>query len=184
MVKKAAICILMVMAVVGSLTLAPAWAEVKEGAQLGNLQFPKLLEPNDAKYLGLSGTGPFTLSQVGAPYVVLEAFATSCPHCFHQAPIMNNVYNMVSQDAKLKDKVRFIAVAGGDNDTATTMWRKQLKIPFPVLADADLSLTKKLDIPGTPTTIVLDKSGKAVFVEIGAFESADEFMKHLKSKIK
>jgi len=184
MVKKWALSVFMVMAVVGSLALSPAWAEVKEGAQLGNLQFPKLLEANDAKYLGVSGTGPFSLSQVGAPYVVVEAFATSCPHCFHQAPTMNNVYNMVSQDAKLKDKVRFIAVGGGDNDTAVTMWRKQLKIPFPVLADTDRKLSEKLDIPGTPTTIVLDKGGKAVFVEIGAFESADEFVKQLKSKVK
>ncbi len=184
MVKKCALSVLVVLAIVGSLAWSPAWAEIKEGAQLGNLQFPKLLDPSDQKYLGLSGTGPFTLSQVNAPYVVLEAFGTGCPHCFHQAPTMNKVYNMISGDAKLKDKVKFIAVGGGDNDMAVTMWRKQLQIPFPVLADPDLSLTNKLNIPGTPTTIVLDKSGKAVFVEIGAFESADEFIKVLKSKLK
>jgi len=173
-----------VLIVLYAINLPLAWGEIKEGAQLGNVQFSKPLSADDQKYLGLSSDGPFTLSQVNAPYVLVEIFGSMCTHCMAQAPTMNKFYNLVSQDAKLAGKLKFIALGSNDNPIATTMFRKTNKMPFPAVADEDGSITKKFDIPGTPTTVILDKSGKVVLVHVGAFENPDEFLKQVKSKLK
>jgi peroxiredoxin len=184
MVKKLSLSLMGVLIVLYAINLPLAWGEIKEGAQLGNVQFSKPLSADDQKYLGLSSDGPFTLSQVNAPYVLVEIFGSMCTHCMAQAPTMNKFYNLVSQDAKLAGKLKFIALGSNDNPIATTMFRKTNKMPFPAVADEDGSITKKFDIPGTPTTVILDKSGKVVLVHVGAFENPDEFLKQVKSKLK
>ncbi|MDD3580897.1 MAG: TlpA disulfide reductase family protein [Desulfobacca sp.] len=184
MPKKIVFALLVALVSLYGLAIPGAMAEVKVGDTLGNLQFSKPLTPEDQKYLGLAQDATFTLKEVNAPYVLLEAFGTNCSHCLAQAPKMNNLYNLMAQNPKLAGKVKFIAVGGGDNQFGVTMWRKQLKIPFPVLPDQDTSLTKKLNIPGTPTSMLLDKSGKVLWVHIGAFDSAETALSEINSAIK
>ena len=184
MPKKLVFALLVALVSLYGLAIPGAMAEVKVGDTLGILQFSKPLTPEDQKYLGLAQDAAFTLKEVNAPYVLLEAFGTSCSHCLAQAPKMNNLYNLIAQNPKLANKVKFIAVGGGDNQFGVTMWRKQLKIPFPVLPDQDTSLTKKLNIPGTPTSMLLDKSGKVLWVHIGAFDSAETAFSEIKAVIK
>ena len=184
MTRKLVLFSLIALVSLYGLTATMAMAEVKVGDNLGNLPFSKPLTPEDQKYLGLAQDAAFTLKDVNAPCVLLEAFSTNCSHCFAQAPKMNNLYNLVRQNPKLANKIKFIAIGGSDNQFAVTMWRKQLKIPFPVLPDQDGSLTKKLNIPGTPTTLLLDKSGKVIWVHIGAFESAETAFKEIKSAVR
>lgn len=183
MVRKTGLLLVGMFVILYGLSLPAAWGDVKAGDQLGNLQFGKPLTAEDQKYLGLATDGPFTLKDIGAPYILLEAFQTSCSHCFAQAPIMNNLYNLVAQNPNLAKKLKFIAVGGGDNQFAVTMWRKQLKVPFPIVPDQDTSLTKKLNIPGTPTTILMNKQGKVLWVHIGALENAETALKEIKSKL-
>lgn len=184
MFKKLSLSLVGVLIVLYAVSLPLAWGEIKEGAQLGNVQFSKPLSPEDQKYLGLSSDGPFTLSQVNAPYVLVEIFGSLCTHCMAQAPVMNKFYNLAAQDAKLAGKLKFIALGAGDNPFAVTMFRKQNKMQFPAIADQDSSISKKFDIPGTPTTVILDKTGKALLVHIGGFENPDEFLKEVKTKLK
>ena len=37
---------------------------------------------------------------IKSPYVLVEQFKTSCPHCMAQAPVLNNLYNLVQQDRR------------------------------------------------------------------------------------
>ncbi|MFP3866562.1 MAG: TlpA family protein disulfide reductase [Desulfobacteraceae bacterium] len=184
MPRKIILSLLIALVGLYGLTASLAMAEVKVGDNLGNLPFSKPLTPEDQKYLGLAQDAAFTLKEVSAPYVFLEAFSTNCSHCFAQAPKLNNLYNLVGQNPQLAEKIKFIAIGGHDNQFAVTMWRKQLKIPFPVLPDLDGSLTKKLNIPGTPTSMLLDKSGKVLWLHIGAFESAETAFNEIKSAVK
>ena len=62
------------------------------GHSVGNFKFPKPLSDKDAKYLGLAKAGEFTLKDIKAPYVLVEQFSTTCPHCLAQAPIINKLF--------------------------------------------------------------------------------------------
>jgi len=161
-----------------------AETEPKVGQQVGNVKFAKPMFDEDAKYLGLDKTAGFTLKDIKSTYVLVEQFNTNCPHCMAQAPVMNNLFSMVSQDAQLKDKVKFLAMGQGDADDKLKLWKAFHKVPFPLIPDVDSSFGKALNFSPYPVTIVLDKTGKAVFVHIGAFDNAEEVLKQLKTALK
>lgn len=161
-----------------------AEAEPKVGQQVTSPKFAKPMSDEDAKYLGLEKAGEFTLKDIKAPYVLVEQFSTTCPHCMHQAPILNNLYALVQQDPKLKEKVKFLAVGQGDGPEKLMMWKAFHKVPFPLIPDVDSTMGKALNFSPYPVTVVLDKGGKILIAHIGAFESADEVLKDLKKTVK
>jgi peroxiredoxin len=158
--------------------------EPKVGQQLGPVKFAKPMTDEDAKYLGLEKAGEFTLKDIKSPYVLVEQFSTTCPHCMAQAPVMNNLYNVVNQDPQLKDKIKFMAVGQGNDEAAVKMWKTFHKVPFPLIADPKSALGDALNFHPYPVTMLLDKTGKIVFVHIGAFESTDEVLKDIKAAVK
>ena len=98
----------------------------------------------------------------------------------HQAPFLNQLYNMVQQDAALKDKIKFMAVGQGNAPEKVKMWQAFHKVPFPVLADPDSALGKALNFTPYPVTMLLDQTGKILWVHVGAFDNAEEVFKEIK----
>ncbi len=161
-----------------------AEAEPKVGQVLGPVKFAKPLTDEDAKYLGLPKAEEFTIKDVKSPYILIEQFNNMCPHCMHQAPGLNELYNLVQQDAALKDKVKFMSVGQGNDEMQVKMWKAFQKVPFAVIPDPNATLGKALNFTPYPVTMLVDKSGKILWVEIGAFESADEALKGIKAVVK
>jgi peroxiredoxin len=166
------------------LLAAAAAAQPKVGDKVGNLQVNKPMNEADMKYLGLDKMGPFTLKDIKADYVLLDAFSTLCPHCIQQAPHLNKLYNLVSQNAKMKDKLKFVAAGYQDNDMKLNAWKAIQKVPFPLISDMDGAVFNALKLPGTPVSVILDKQGKVLWVHVGAFEDADAVLKDIKSALK
>jgi thiol-disulfide isomerase/thioredoxin len=158
--------------------------EPKLGQSVGNVKFEKPLSAEEANYLGVPADKEFTLKDIKAPYVLVEQFNTSCPHCMHQAPILNSLYGMVQQDPQLKDKVKFLSAGQGNNEMEVKMWKAFHKVPFPVLPDPKSTLGDALNFHPYPVTMLLDKTGKIVWLHIGAFESAEEALKGIKAAAK
>ncbi len=161
-----------------------AEAEPKVGQTVGAVKLNPPTTAEGAKYLGLASQAAFTLKDVKAPYVMVEQFNTSCPHCMHQAPFLNSVYEMVQKDAALKDKVKFMGVGQGNDASALQMWQAFHKVAFPLIPDPDSALGKALNFSPYPVTFLVDKAGKIVWVHIGAFDNADEVFKELKKVAK
>ena len=59
---------------------------------MGVAKFKAPITEDGAKYLGLAKADAFTLEDVKAPYLLVEQFNTSCPHCMAQAPVMNALF--------------------------------------------------------------------------------------------
>ena len=58
-------------------------------------------------------------------------------------------------------------------------------MPFPLVPDPDWDIGVDLfHISGTPTTVLVDKSGKVLLVGDGVFDSAGAVFKKIKAKIK
>jgi peroxiredoxin len=154
------------------------------GQSVGNSKFSATVTPEGSTYLGLAKQGPFTLKDVKAPYVLVEQFSTSCPHCMAQAPVMDTLFAKVEKDPQLKAKLKFIGTGQGNDATAVKMWKAFHKVPFPLVPDPNNSFGKAMNFTPYPVTVVLDKTGKILFVHIGAFDNADEVLAKIKAVVK
>jgi len=178
-------CILALVFFLGAVSLAgAAEAEPKVGQSVGIAKFKAPITEDGAKYLGLAKADAFTLADVKAPYVLVEQFNTSCPHCMAQAPVMNALFAKVQADAQLKDKLKFIGAGQGNEVPQLKLWQGFQKGPFALVPDPDNSFGKALNFTPYPVTVILDKTGKILFVHIGAFESADEVLAKIKAVVK
>jgi hypothetical protein len=101
-----------------------------------------------------------------------------------QAPVLNALHNKVASDASLKDKIKFVAAAQGQEASAATMWQKFQKVPFAVVPDKDSKLGKAMNFSPYPVTLLVDKSGKVLWAHVGSFESADEAFTAIKKAVK
>jgi hypothetical protein len=101
-----------------------------------------------------------------------------------QEPVVNRLYNLVAK-SDLKDMVKFIAVGESDDGSSLKRFKAAHKVPFPMVPDPDWDIGVDLfHISGTPTTILLDKSGQVLLVEDGVFNNADQVFKKIKAKVK
>jgi|UniRef100_A0A7C3Z0Q9 thiol-disulfide isomerase/thioredoxin len=166
------------------LAAGSVWAQPKVGDKIGNLKFSQPVNETDMQYLGLSKMAPFTLKDVKAKYVLVDVFSTTCPHCFAEAPQMNKLYGLVSQDPQLKDKVKFIGSGFQDNEFKLRFWKAQFQVPFPLIPDLEGQVFNALKLPGTPVHLIMDNDGKVHWVNIGAFEDAEAVFKEIKAALK
>jgi thiol-disulfide isomerase/thioredoxin len=154
------------------------------GTNLGNVSFSAPITADDAKYLGLSSAAPFHLGDIKSPYVLIESFNTTCPHCMAQAPVLNVLYGKVQSDSALKGKVKFISAGQGNELSAVQMWKKFHKVPFAVVPDTDRKLSKAMNFGPYPVTMLVDKNGKVLWVEVGQFENVDSAFSGIKKAVK
>lgn len=103
--------------------------------------------------------------------VVLNVFTSWCPPCRMEFPEMQSVYEALS------DRIEIVAVSGepDDTDAVIAAYKQELGLTFPMGLDANLSLSRFLNLEGYPTTVMIDKSGNIGFVQVGMFMSADSF---------
>jgi thiol-disulfide isomerase/thioredoxin len=181
--KKASLAVIGIALLLG-LAALPALGYVEKGAKVGDLEFGATVTPEEANYLGVPAGKPFKLDQVGAPFVLVEIFATGCSHCYAHAPHMNELFDMINKDPDTAKKIKMIGLASGDSPDNVASWKKQLKVPFALVADPDNKTTGKIDIMGTPTTILLNKKGDVLYAKPGAFPDVQGFLNDLKAAMK
>ncbi len=165
--------------------IVPARADLAVGQRFADLTFTGTLTAEDRDYLGLTRPGPFSLKDIQARYVLLEIFSDSCPHCMLAAPEVNRLFRLVNQNPRLR---------GGDGQPATLkmmgvgfygkpgqmeVWRIKHDVAFPLIPDPQALVGKALDIPGTPTYVVLDRQGRVVFVQAGELGSPEKFLQKI-----
>jgi thiol-disulfide isomerase/thioredoxin len=154
------------------------------GTNIGNVGFSAPVTPEGAKYLGLSSQAAFHLSDIKSPYVLVESFNTTCPHCMAQAPVLNALHSKVMSDPSLKGKIKFVSAGQGNDLGAATMWKKFHKVPFAIVPDADRKLSTAMKFGPYPVTMLVDKSGKVLWVEVGQFENVDSAFSGIKKAVK
>ena len=92
------------------LIVSASGKESTKGTQFGDLfprhTFPPLTSTEDQIYLGLSEGKPFTLGEVRADLIVIELLNIYCTSCQKQAPIYNEVFDLVKKDPAMKGKVK------------------------------------------------------------------------------
>jgi thiol-disulfide isomerase/thioredoxin len=116
-----------------------------------------------------SNAGPFDLAGVSTP-VFLEVFATWCPHCQREVPVVDALAKAYA------GKVAFIGISGSpygvdgsspENQADINAWVQKLGVTYPVAFDPDLQIANQYLQGGYPTIVMIDSHKVVRYVNSG-----------------
>jgi len=165
-----------------------------KGTKFGDLfpsyTFSPPTSSGDLAYLGLSEGKPFALGDIQTDLIVLELLNIYCTSCQKQAPIYNEVFDLVERDTVMKGRVKWMGVAVGNNETEVEFFRKGKRIPFPIFTDIHFKLYEAVGGPGgirTPFTILVrkDEKGRGIVVDshMGFRSNREEIIEGIKAAL-
>ena len=121
--------------------------------------------PPDLKLPPLGGGAPVTLASYRGKVVVLNFWASWCPPCKGEAPVLARWQPRL--------KARNATIVGVDVLDVTSdaqRFAADHKLAFPQLRDQDGSRLKRFEVVGYPETIVLDRKGRIAATSRGAID--------------
>ena len=96
---------------------------------------------------------------------------------------MNKMFHKIEGDAKLRGRVKLIGIGVGNSVFEVNHFKKTYNIPFPLFADGDFVIHKKLGEVRTPYFIgvrILENGNHRVYYsKLGGGKNADELLKKL-----
>jgi len=149
------------------------------------LESLKIYVPEDEKarlYLGIDQSdGQIAVNQINAEVLIIEIFSMYCPHCQRHAPISNNLFNTISGNDDIKDKVKIIGIGIGNSAYEVDLFREKYNILFPLFDDRGSAVINVLKGVATPHYFgVRLKVGGPLDVfysKSAGYSDADEFLK-------
>ena len=159
----------------------------KEGERLPEitLSVPEVQTHQD--YLGVTkNKKTFHIPEIKAEVVLIEIFSMYCPYCQKDAPVVNELYNKIAQDEKLKNKIKLIGIGAGNSLFEVDFFQKTYHVNFPLFPDGDFSIHKMLGEVRTPYFIGVkmkkDGTHSIFYSKRGAIEDASKFLNLILSK--
>ena len=109
----------------------------------------------------------FTLSEALKNHeaVLINFWATWCGPCRNELPHLQKLWETYG------DRVAMIALSTEPNDTTETIaaFREENGITFPMGRDENNALSARLNAPGIPDTVIVDRFGNVGFFRVGTF---------------
>jgi len=153
------------------------------GESLPPFEFPIPQDARAQSYLGLSGTGQFTIAQIEAKVVIIQIFSMYCPVCQKEASRVNKLYRTIQKRKDLKDKIKMIGIGTGNSPFEVGFFRKKYEVPFPLFPDENLSIHEILGELRTPYFIGVkinrDGSDEVFYSRLGQFNDPNSFLKRI-----
>jgi thiol-disulfide isomerase/thioredoxin len=151
------------------LSYSLSWAETKPvgfAIPFPNLTFTQTLFKGEQAYLGIPQKKSFSFKEIRGNLILIEFISTYCVSCQRQAPIFNELYSSIEKDPKLKGKVKIIGIAAGNNLKEVEIYKKEYKVPYPIISDSKFDAHTAVGSPRTPFSIWVrkDTQGKCIVV--------------------
>ena len=118
--------------------------------------------------------GQFSLASTTGP-VLLEVFATWCPHCQHETVVMNKLY------AAYGDRVHFVAVSGSplamnhsspESQADVDAFVQFFQVRYPVAFDQSLDVANAYIQAGFPTIVLIGSDKRVKYLGTGEIAEA------------
>lgn len=165
---KAKIAILVVVLVQTAILISVCGAQdfKLDVKALGGLSLPAPESIAGKKYLGLSDKPEFSLGQLKFDVIFLQIFSMYCPVCQKDASSVNQLFELVEADPKLKGRVRFLGIGTGNTPYEVEVFQKKFNIKFPLIPDDDFRIQKIASSDLRTPTFVIAKIKPGNQVEI------------------
>jgi cytochrome c biogenesis protein CcmG, thiol:disulfide interchange protein DsbE len=108
--------------------------------------------------LGASGTE--SLADFRGKVVVLNIFASWCPPCQTEAPILEQEQQRIAND-----DATILGVTYQDASGASESFVRQHHLTYPVIRDVNGNLTRAFGVDGVPETFVINRQGRVVALQ-------------------
>jgi thiol-disulfide isomerase/thioredoxin len=170
---------------IGIMYVGPASAELRiDSAALSAMELPPPKTAEAAKYLGISQSGPFKISEISAEVVVIEIFSMYCPYCQTDAPNVNELYKLIQGDPSLKKKIRMIGIGTGNTPFEIEVFRKKYDVKFPLFPDEEFKVQKIASEPiRTPSFVTLKRNANKTWglhkIHVGESKESGAFLKEI-----
>lgn len=159
---------------------------LQPGEQLPRIVLPPPETPEHGKYLGVTDSNPFSVSDIEAEIVIIEIFSMYCPHCQREAPIINQLYHKIENDPKDKRSMVLIGIGVGNSAFETDYFKKTYEIPFPLFPDGDFTIHKQVGEVRTPFFIVVrlkpDLPPTVIQTHAGGIDEPGKFLEAIEKK--
>jgi peroxiredoxin len=153
-----------VVLVIAATTTSPALAQLGHFAPAGGMALDFRLTDDKRR--------PVSLADYRGQVVLVNFWATWCEPCREEMPALERLW----QHRKDRGLV-VIAIASGDEarDVRRFLDRMKPTPGFTIALDRDLQVTHAWNVRGLPTTVLIDREGRAAFAAGGpvAFDSAE-----------
>jgi|HubBroStandDraft_1064217.scaffolds.fasta_scaffold04446_3 thiol-disulfide isomerase/thioredoxin len=122
-----------------------------------------------------TNAGPFDLATVPTP-VLLEVFATWCPHCQHETTILNDLA------AKYQGKLAMVAVDGSQyamdgssagSESDVNQFGARFAVRYPIAFDPQLAVAQEYLQGGFPTLVLIRPDKKIAWIRDGEVPETD-----------
>ncbi len=136
-------------------------------------------------YLGLSNatSESFILGEIEYNILLIEIFSMYCPLCQREAPTVNQLYKKIRADQKLSGKIKMIGIGVGNSAFEVGVFKKKYGVEFPLFADSNLKIHKKLGQVRTPYFIAICNQGemknRIVISKLGGIGDPHNFLKSM-----
>jgi cytochrome c biogenesis protein CcmG/thiol:disulfide interchange protein DsbE len=108
----------------------------------------------------LGSSRRMSLRELGGKVLVVNLFASWCPPCVGEAPILEREQTILARhDATI------VGVTYEDNSTDSETFVRQNHITYPVLRDAAGNFARSYGAAGIPETFVIDRRGRVVAIQ-------------------
>ena len=137
------------------------------------------------EYLGIEGNPgeSFEINDIKADILLIELFSMYCPFCQEEAPLINELYDLMQSLPADGPQVKIIGIGAGNSDIEVNHFRTTYDVEFPLFPDKDLSMYKSLSGAGTPGFIGMKNDAEngfvIVFRQSGGFYSKEDFLERL-----
>jgi len=120
----------------------------------------------DFRLASLAGgrTGP---PDFAGEVVVVDFWATWCTPCRLQAIYLEQVREHFAGQG-----VRFLAVATGEDEATVRRYVERTPFPYPVLLDSTSDVSRRYQILGLPTVMIVDRQGRISSMRTGISDPA------------
>jgi thiol-disulfide isomerase/thioredoxin len=146
------------------------------GAAMAGLNSALIGKPAPEVRLDLLGGGKFKLSEEKGHIVVLDFWATWCPHCMQGMPVLTQVID------EFKDKdVKYVAVNMQEDRATISSALERLQLSPIVALDIDGAASERYEVTSLPQLVIVDANGNVARMFIGVdVDFADQLRDALK----
>ena len=140
-----------------------SWGETKPigfAIPFPNLTFTQVLSKREQAYLGIPRKKSFSFKEIHGNLILIEFISTYCVSCQRQAPIFDELFSSIEKDPKLMGQVKLIGIAAGNNPREVEIYKKEYKVPYPIISDSKFDAHMAVGNPRTPFTIWVRKDAQ------------------------